>query len=73
MTVYFDKPTYAEVQLQVAGFIRSDVVLQPGEIDFGNVDLGTIGRTAGENHLCRPRGLEPDRRPDQRSRTCGCN
>jgi hypothetical protein len=29
------------VQLQVAGFIRSDVVLQPGEIDFGNVDVGT--------------------------------
>ena len=32
----------AEVQLQVAGFIRSDVVVQPGTVDFGNVDLGTI-------------------------------
>ena len=42
VTVYFDKPTYAEVQLQVAGFIRSDVVVQPGTIDFGNVDLGSI-------------------------------
>ncbi len=41
VTVTFDKPAYAEVQLQVSGFIRSDVVLQPGEIDFGNVDLGT--------------------------------
>jgi hypothetical protein len=41
VTVTFDKPTYAEVQLQVAGFIRSDVVLQPGEIDFGSVDVGT--------------------------------
>ena len=41
VTVTFDKPQYAEVQLQVAGFIRSDVVLQPGEIDFGNVDVGT--------------------------------
>ncbi len=41
VTVTFDKPAYAEVQLQVAGFIRSDVVVQPGEIDFGNVDVGT--------------------------------
>jgi len=41
VTVTFDKPRFAEVQLQVAGFIRSDVVLQPGEIDFGNVDVGT--------------------------------
>jgi hypothetical protein len=41
VTVTFDKPAFAEVQLQVAGFIRSDVVLQPGEIDFGNVDVGT--------------------------------
>jgi Protein of unknown function (DUF1573) len=41
LTVFIDKPFYAEVQLQIAGFIRSDVVVQPGEIDFGNVDLGT--------------------------------
>ena len=47
VTVTFDKPHYAEVQLQVAGFIRSDVVLQPGEIDFGNVDVGT----SAERHV----------------------
>ncbi len=41
ITVTFDKPFYAEVQLQVAGFIRSDVVLQPGLVDFGTVDVGT--------------------------------
>ncbi len=40
ITVVFDKPFYAEVQLQVSGFIRSDVVLQPGLIDFGTVDVG---------------------------------
>ncbi|HTU23830.1 MAG TPA: DUF1573 domain-containing protein, partial [Pirellulales bacterium] len=40
VTVVFDKPIYAEVQLQVSGFIRSDVIVEPGEIDFGNVDLG---------------------------------
>ncbi|HEX4146761.1 MAG TPA: DUF1573 domain-containing protein [Pirellulales bacterium] len=41
VTVTFDKPRYAEVQLHVTGFIRSDVVLQPGEINFGTVDVGT--------------------------------
>jgi len=41
LTVTFDKPFYAEVQLQVSGYIRSDVVFSPGEVDFGSVDQGT--------------------------------
>ena len=41
LTVSLDKPYPAEVQLHVNGFIRSDVVLEPGEIDFGTVDLGS--------------------------------
>ncbi len=40
ITVNFDKPFPAEVQLNVSGFIRSDVVVQPGEIDLGTVELG---------------------------------
>ncbi len=40
ITVTFDKPFYAEVQLHVEGYIRTDVVLTPGGIDFGTVDLG---------------------------------
>jgi uncharacterized protein DUF1573 len=40
ITVTIDKPFYAEVQLQVAGYIRTDVVLDPGFVDFGNVDQG---------------------------------
>lgn len=40
VTVNFDKPFPAEVQLQVSGFIRSDVVLTPGSIDLGSVDFG---------------------------------
>ena len=40
ITVTFDKPFYAEVQLQVSGFIRSDVVVTPGEIKLGAVDQG---------------------------------
>ena len=41
ITVSLDKPFPAEVQLHVSGFIRSDVVVQPGAVDFGAVDFGT--------------------------------
>src|SRR5262245_51850402 len=41
ITVKFDKPIAAEVQLNIRALIRSDVVLTPSTIDFGNVDAGT--------------------------------
>ncbi len=41
ITVVFDKPTYAEVQLNVKGNIRSDIVTEPGIVEFGEVDRGT--------------------------------
>ena len=40
ITVSFDKPFRADVQLRITGFIRTDVVLQPGSIDLGTVDVG---------------------------------
>jgi hypothetical protein len=40
LTVVFDRPRYAEVQLHVTGYIRRDVVFDPGKIDFGSVDQG---------------------------------
>jgi hypothetical protein len=40
VTVTIDKPFYAEVQLQVSGFIRSDIVLFPGGAEFGTIDAG---------------------------------
>lgn len=40
VTVTFDRPFPAEVQLSVSGFIRTDVVLEPGEIDMGTVEAG---------------------------------
>ena len=40
LRVTFDKPFPAEVQLQVSGFIRSDVELEPGGVHFGTVDAG---------------------------------
>ncbi len=41
LTVSFDQPSFGEVQLHVKGYIRSDVVFQPGEATFGNIQQGT--------------------------------
>lgn len=40
ITVTIDEPYYAEVQLSVNGYIRNDVVFQPGAVEFGAVDSG---------------------------------
>lgn len=40
ITVVIDKPYYAEVQLNVKGYIRSDVVISPGAVNLGTVDQG---------------------------------
>ena len=41
VTVTIDKPFFAEVQLQVSGYIRSDIVLDPGGAELGTVDAGS--------------------------------
>jgi len=41
ITVTFDRPYYSEVQLLVKGHIRSDIVTEPGEVAFGEIDSGT--------------------------------
>jgi len=40
LTVIFDEPFPAEVQLQLYCYIRSDVVVQPGSVQFGSVRRG---------------------------------
>jgi len=40
ITVAFDKPFFAEVQLQVTGVIRSDLVLDPGSVILGTIEQG---------------------------------
>jgi hypothetical protein len=40
LTVVIDKPYYAEVNLQISGYIHSDVDFQPGSVAFGDVDQG---------------------------------
>ncbi len=44
LTVTFDRPSYSEVQLHVKGYIRSDIVFNPGEASFGTVSEGA-GKT----------------------------
>jgi hypothetical protein len=41
ITVVFDKPFPAEVQLHVHTYIRSDIVVQPGVVSFGPVPQGS--------------------------------
>lgn len=40
VTVSIDRPRYAEVELEVRGYIRTDVVLSPGQVALGSVPLG---------------------------------
>jgi hypothetical protein len=40
ITVVIDKPYPAEVQLQDRGYIRDDVVIEPGSVAIGSIDQG---------------------------------
>lgn len=54
ITVVIDKPFYAEVQLNVKGYIRSDVVFDPGVVSFAAVDQGeTATKTVSVNYAGR--------------------
>ncbi|WP_286178430.1 DUF1573 domain-containing protein [Stieleria mannarensis] len=41
VTVVIDRPYYAEVQLKVSGFIRTDVTFDPPEVAFGEIASGS--------------------------------
>ncbi len=41
ITVVFDRPAYAEVQLKVSGYIRTDITFDPPEINYGELASGT--------------------------------
>jgi hypothetical protein len=40
VTVTIDRPKWAEIQLQVHGYIRTDLTLEPGEVNLGSVPEG---------------------------------
>ncbi len=43
VTVTIDRPQYAQVVLNVRGYIRTDVVLDPSEVNLGSVNQGQGG------------------------------
>ena len=45
VTVTIDKPYFAEVQLQVHGYIRTDVVVDPGQVAFGQIPTGQVPKS----------------------------
>jgi hypothetical protein len=55
LTVIIDKPFYAEVQLNVAGYIRTDIILNPPYVDFNTLDAGqSAERTIDLTYAGRP-------------------
>jgi hypothetical protein len=58
ITVTIDRPFRAEVQLQVSAYIRSDVVLDPGSVEFGTVDQGTPAEQTIEVSIPANRSLQ---------------
>ena len=40
LIVTFDQPLYGEVRLPISAYIRTDVVLDPGGVNFGAVERG---------------------------------
>ncbi len=55
LTVKFDRPFEAEVQLNLYVTIRTDVVFQPGSVQFGTVPVGTaVDRTVSVVFSGRP-------------------
>ncbi|MGL6226882.1 MAG: DUF1573 domain-containing protein [Thermoguttaceae bacterium] len=55
ITVRFDRPSEAYVQLEVAVYIRPDVVLSPGTVDFGTVQEGkSISKTVQVQYAGNP-------------------
>jgi hypothetical protein len=40
VTVTIDRPQYAEIQLNVRGYVRTDIVLNPGQVNLGSVSEG---------------------------------
>jgi hypothetical protein len=54
LTVVIDQPFEAQVQLQVKGYIRGDVVVNPGSVQLGSIDLGTpVDKTVVVNYAGR--------------------
>lgn len=41
LTIHFDAPQFASVRIPISAYIRTDVVFEPGKVDFGRVEFLT--------------------------------
>ncbi len=41
LNIAFDSPQFADVRIPVSVYIRTDMVFEPGKVDFGSVDAGS--------------------------------
>lgn len=54
ITVTIDKPYYAEIQFVITGYIRGDIVFDPGTVNFDSVSAGDEAtRTVNVNYAGR--------------------
>ena len=54
LTVTIDRPYYTEVQLRIDGYIRTDVVVDPGQVSLGSVSVGdSVEKTVKVNYAGR--------------------
>lgn len=55
LIITFSAPQYAEVRIPISAYIRTDVVMEPGSVNFGAVDQGTAAtRTIEVSYAGRP-------------------
>lgn len=64
ITVVFDSPQYAEVRIPISAFIRTDLVLTPGSVQFGPMTRGMeqprkVSITYAGGHDWRIKDLAP--------------
>jgi hypothetical protein len=45
LTVTFDRPAWAEVQLQIRAYVHTDVMMEPSAVQFGAVEQGKPAET----------------------------
>ncbi len=71
ITVVFDRPKYAEVQLKVSGFIRTDITFDPPEVNYGELAVRSGDRTGSRDHSQRQQQMGNHRRPQPLQESAG--
>lgn len=55
LSIFIDAPQYAEVRIPISAYIRTDVVFDPGKVEFARIEYGTeASRRISINYAGRP-------------------